>query len=200
MKVVIIGQQYLAQQVLLRLASLEGADVIRTISPTASDRLYVTSLEQGVKPIAVQGSIGGEHIPDGTELIVCAHNKAYIKKDAINKAEIGAISYHPSLLPRHRGGDAVKWAVHMKEAISGGTVYWVNDKVDAGPIAARRSCFIRSDDTASLLWRRELAPLGVELIESVVKDVLKGVIIQEPQDENVVTWEPSFSQRSLRAG
>lgn len=199
MRVVIIGQQYLAQQVLLRLTGLEGVEVIRTISPNMDDRLYISSLEHGVTPVVVQGAISGEHIPDDTELIVCAHNKAYIKREAIDKARIGAVSYHPSLLPRHRGGDAVKWAVHMKEAISGGTVYWVNDTVDGGPIAAQQACFIKADDTASSLWRRELAPLGVELIERVVKDVLKGVIIQEEQDESVATWEPSFSRPSLHA-
>jgi methionyl-tRNA formyltransferase len=35
-------------------------------------------------------------------------------------------------------------------------------------VLAQRHVFIRPDDTAEELWRRELAPLGVELLSQTV--------------------------------
>ena len=39
----------------------------------------------------------------------------------------------------------------MWDKVAGGTVFWLNDTVDGGPVAAQDYCFVRPDDSASSL-------------------------------------------------
>jgi len=133
-------------------------------------------------------------VPLGVDLIVAAHCHCFITPGALAAARLGAIGYHPSLLPRHRGRDAIRWALHMHEQVTGGTVYWMNERADSGPIAAQGWCHIRPDDTPDALWRRELAPMGLRLIGEVLAEIAWGMITAVPQDEALATWEPAFTR------
>lgn len=138
-----------------------------------------------------------ETLPDDVDLIVAAHSHAFIGRPTRLRARLGAIGYHPSLLPLHRGRDAIRWAIHMGDRVTGGTVYWLTDNVDAGPIAAQDYALIRPDDDAGELWRRELFPLGLRLLDKVLRDLAVGTIVKVPQDEALATWEPSWHRPPL---
>lgn len=143
------------------------------------------------------GKLRAESLPTGTELIVCAHSHDFIGRRTRNAAPLGAIAYHPSLLPLHRGRDAIAWAVRDRDRVTGGSVFWLTDVVDGGPVAARDWCFIRPDDNAVSLWRRELQPMGMRLINDTLNDIRNGVLIREPQDHKLATWEPSMDAPPL---
>lgn len=132
-------------------------------------------------------------LPSDTDLIIAAHNHRFIPPDVLAAARLGGISYHPSLLPLHRGRDAIAWTIRDRDRIAGGTVYWLNDLVDGGPIATQDWCFVRPDDTASSLWRRELFPMGLRLIDQVLGDLLCGRVVKRPQDHSLATWEPALT-------
>ena len=85
----------------------------------------------------------------------------------------------------------------MGDPVTGGTVYWLTDTIDAGPIAAQDYCFVRPGDTAELLWRRDLFPMGVRLFRQALKDLAAGRLYSVPQDEEVATWEPSWERPPL---
>lgn len=144
----------------------------------------------------------------GVDLIVAAHSHDFISRPARAAAKLGGIGYHPSLLPRHRGRDAVRWAVHMGDAITGGSVYWLTDNVDGGPVAAQDWCFVpqseaswdagaEEDEVVSDLWRNHLFPMGIRLILKVLDDLHRGYMIEVPQDERFATWEPSWERPPL---
>jgi hypothetical protein len=97
----------------------------------------------------------------------------------------------------YRGRDAVRWTIHMRDPIAGGTVYWMNDGADTGAIAAQDFCHVLPDDTPESLWRRELAPIGLSLLKGVIEQIAQGVIIAKPQCGQAATWEPSFSALRL---
>ena len=101
---------------------------------------------------------------------MAAHSHDFISRAVRNRLSIGAIGYHPSLLPLHRGRDAVRWTIRMGDRIAGGTVFWLSDTVDGGPVAIQDWCFVRPEDTAQSLWRRELFPMGVRLLSRVVDE------------------------------
>ena len=145
------------------------------------DRLHFAAERRGI-PVIKAGTLRAENIPDGTDLIIAAHSHDFIGRKTRLKSKLGAIGYHPSLLPRHRGRDAVRWAVKMGDSITGGSVYWLNDTVDGGPIAAQRHVFIKPGDSAEELWIRDLAPLGLALLENVLRDIDCGVLVRQPQD------------------
>ena len=200
MRIVIIGQKWLGAEA-LKLCRQRGDDVALVIAPPAEgeeyDRLY-SAAQQANVPAAIGGRrITEADIPDGCDLILAAHAHAFITASARDKTRLGALGYHPSLLPRHRGRDAVRWTIHMQDAVTGGTVYWMDDGADTGPIAAQGWCHVRPGDTPATLWRRALAPLGLALIASVLDDLDRGLVTREEQDEQVATWEPSFSPKKL---
>ncbi len=138
-----------------------------------------------------------DRIPDNTDVIVAAHSHAFISRRTRYRARY-AIGYHPSLLPVHRGRDAIRWTIRDRDKITGGTVYHLSDNVDAGPIAAQAWCHVHPDDTPETLWRNRLFPLGVELLTDVLDRLdTTGHIDYHPQDEALATWEPSWQRPPL---
>ena len=160
------------------------------------DRLREAAEKAGV-PWLEAGKLRAELMPAGVDLIVCAHSHDFVGRKTRLKARLGAIGYHPSLLPRHRGRDAVRWAVHMGDAVTGGTVYWLTDSVDAGPIAAQEHVFVVPGEAPERLWRDKLAPLGVQLTQRVLEDLAAGRIVERRQEEEAATWEPSWERPPL---
>ena len=87
----------------------------------------------------------------------------------------------------------------MRDAITGGTVYWLDDRMDAGPVAAQRWCFVDPEDDASSLWRNTLFPMGVDMLSSVVNDIARGLIVRQPQNEAFATFEPACNPPPVRS-
>ncbi|OYZ76103.1 MULTISPECIES: formyltransferase family protein [unclassified Polaromonas] len=191
MRVMIIGQKWLAEQ-LLALCMRRGDDVAAVCVPRTDDRLAAAATEAGIPVCMVAGRTGADWVPDGVDVLLCANLHAFVGADARAKARFGALGYHPSLLPRHRGRDAVRWAIHMRESLTGGTAYWMDDGADTGPIAAQGWCWIRPGDTPEALWRRDLAPMGLELFTQVLAGLDVGHVTSRPQDEALATWEPAW--------
>lgn len=133
------------------------------------------------------------------DLIVAAHSHTFIGRRSRGATNLGAVGYHPSLLPRHRGRDAVRWTVAMGDAVAGGSVYWFTDNVDGGPLAAQDWCFVPPGEDHRTLWRERLFPMGVALLLRVLKDLDNGTVVAVPQSDEpgVATWEPSWGRPPL---
>lgn len=200
MRVMIVGQRWLAAEV-LALCLRRGDQVLAVAAPGSGDRLALAAAAVGIPVLEHGRHLGAEAVPAGVDVILCAHAHCFITAGARQRARLGAVGYHPSLLPRHRGRDAIRWAIHMREDVTGGTVYWMGDRADDGPIAAQEWCWVRPEDTPDTLWRRELGPLGVTLFERVLRDLDAGVVVATPQDEALASWEPAWhSGRLATAG
>lgn len=201
MRVFISGQKHFGAEI-FRVCCQLGIEIVGVSSPPfkenskCPDRLRDIASRHNV-PWIPAGTLNAETLPENIDLIIAAHSHDFIGQRTRLKAKLGAIGYHPSLLPMHRGRDAVRWAIKMGDKITGGSVFWLNENVDGGAIAAQGWCFIRPGDNAEELWRRDLAPLGVKLFRKVLQDLLAGNIIAVPQDESLATWEPSIGRPPL---
>lgn len=185
-----------------------GAAVLKAVLDAGHTVTGVTSLPEGrngrpdrLAAAAHQAALPwsdtiGPDTVRGADVITAAHSHAFVGRRT-RAAVAHTIGYHPSLLPLHRGRDAVRWAVRDHDRITGGTVYHLTDHIDAGPVAAQDWCFIRPDDTAETLWRRELAPLGVRLLLSVLTDLDRGLVVCVPQDPALAAWEPAMNPPRL---
>lgn len=131
------------------------------------------------------------------DLIVAAHSHDFISRPTRHATRLGAIGYHPSLLPTHRGRDAVRWTIRDRDRITGGTVYWLDDRVDAGPIANQRHVHVHPAWDATDLWRDALFPLGQALLAATLHDLDHDRIVRIPQDEACATWEPAIDAPPL---
>ena len=140
-----------------------------------------------------------DHIPDGTDLVVAAHSHWIVSKRITEKCRYGGIGYHPSLLPRHRGVDAVRWTVKMGDPISGGTVYRLTDKCDGGGIILQRTIFVDRAWDYHELWS-QLFPVGVQMLSEACAliDETGNSQLEVEQDERFATWEPSWDRPRLK--
>ncbi len=64
------------------------------------------------------------------------------------------LNVHPSLLPAFRGAHAVADALAAGVKVTGATVHFVVEEVDAGPIVAQEAVPVHDDDTVATLHAR----------------------------------------------
>lgn len=192
MKIALVGQRSFGAEAL---RCIHGAGhIIHQVFAPIGDRLDADARRLG---IPVQELLVADALHPRTDLIVCAHAHVFVSERARNRTRLGGIGYHPSLLPRHRGRDAVRWTVHMGDRIAGGSVYWLSNRVDGGAIAASDWCHVRPDATAASLWRDELFPMGVRLLLRVLSDLDRARMVKVEQDEACATWEPSWERAPM---
>jgi phosphoribosylglycinamide formyltransferase-1 len=77
------------------------------------------------------------------------------------------LNIHPSLLPAFPGVDAQAQAVAYGVKISGCTVHFVDENLDAGPIIVQRAIAVRADDDASTLAARILEEEHAAYVEAL---------------------------------
>lgn len=131
-------------------------------------------------------------------VVILAHATQWIKPEHLDCADLGILGWHPSLLPRHRGRDAVRWTVHMGDPIAGGTIYRLDGGVDTGPIVKQDWCHVAPGETASSLWADKLFPMGIRLYDEVLGQAHKTMWLPSDwQDERYATWEPSWDREPL---
>lgn len=198
MKVFISGQKQFGASV-FELCQKLGHEVVGVSAPlfntaaTADDRLRAAAIKAGVRVMPPR-VLNAETLPGGVDLIIAAHSHDFIGRRTREKARLGAIGYHPSLLPLYRGRDAVRWQIKLRERVTGGSVYWLSDNMDGGDIAAQEHAFIRGNDDAESLWRNTLFPLGLRLFARVLADLSRNTLVAIPQDDKLATWFPSIER------
>lgn len=79
------------------------------------------------------------------------------------------LNIHPSLLPSFPGVDAQAQAFAYGVKISGCTVHFVDEHLDAGPIIVQRAVDVRDDDSAEKLAARILEQEHLAYVEALSK-------------------------------
>ncbi|NPD89234.1 MAG: phosphoribosylglycinamide formyltransferase [Asgard group archaeon] len=106
----------------------------------------------------------------GIDLIVLAGFMRILSPNFINKFKNKIINIHPSLLPSFPGLKAQKQALDFGARISGCTVHFVNEQIDAGPIILQEAVDIAEDDSEFSLSEKilkeehRLLPLSIKMI------------------------------------
>lgn len=177
-KVMVIGTRWLGAEVLKRLNDHGLTVALIAIKP--DDRAASMAQELGVpwaaKPDAVP--LMAMDFPWRPDLIICAHSFRIVEPWVINWARLGAIGYHPSLLPAFKGRHAVQDALNAGQRMTGGSVYWLTEAIDGGPVVVaggrrlQENVQILPNEAAGELWRRALAPLGVRLLVEAARGLI----------------------------
>ncbi len=102
----------------------------------------------------------------------------------------GTINYHPSILPRHRGGSAINWAVIMGDKKTGLSIFWPDGGIDTGPILLQKEVAIGPDDTTGSIYFNHLFSMGVDAIMESISMIKQGNAPKLIQDEGAATSEP----------
>jgi len=198
MRIILIGQAAFAQQVLDGLVE-RAHDVAAVYCPPDTpggkpDALKTRALEIGV-PVRQHRVLKGPDVAREfadwqADLGVLAYVTQIVPATAFGAPRLGSICFHPSLLPRYRGGSAIPWQIIRGETRTGVTVFWVDPGIDTGPILLQKEAAIGPDDTAGSLYYNTLFKLGVDAVLEAVDLIAGGRAPRVVQDESRASYDP----------
>lgn len=114
---------------------------------------------------------------EGCQIICLAGFTRVLTKYFTDKWVNKLINIHPSLLPKHKGMDAIKQAFDSGDSKSGCTVHYVNENIDAGEIISQQSVDINKKDTLSDVRKKvseqelKIFPLAIDKIAKEIRNV-----------------------------
>jgi phosphoribosylglycinamide formyltransferase-1 len=114
----------------------------------------------------------------GVDLVVLAGYLGILSKPFIDAYRLRIINVHPSLIPAFCGKGFYGHHVHQAVLdygvkVSGATVHFVDEGIDAGPIILQKAVEVKDDDTVDTLAARVLE-VEHELLPRAVKLFLEG--------------------------
>jgi methionyl-tRNA formyltransferase len=178
-----------------RLAPAPGADEAWGAQDREDDRLE--EQDQGLEVlIAARGAAVEAILRSADPDVVLTWGFPWrLTQGALDVARLGSVNYHPSLLPRHRGSNALGWTVRSGDPDYGVTWHRMEAAVDTGPILAQRSTPASDEDTLTdVIWR--LSVLALRLLPTVFERLAAGDA-GHPQAAAGVTRAPPFGEDYL---
>lgn len=197
LRIILIGQANFAEKVLDTLVK-KGEEVVAVFClPDAPEGKIdpVKQLALGLTiPVYQHKSfkapeVQAEFAALKADLAILAFVTQIVPLQVINTPRLGSICFHPSLLPKYRGGSAINWTLIKGETKTGITVFWPDAGIDTGPILLQREAEIAPEDTTGTLYFNKLFPLGVEAIGEAVDLIKAGGAPRIPQDESQATYD-----------
>ncbi|MGE0442310.1 MAG: methionyl-tRNA formyltransferase [Gemmatimonadales bacterium] len=110
-----------------------------------------------------------------------------VREPARALAAAGCLGYHPTRLPAMRGRAVIPWTILAGVPETAGTLFWLDDGVDSGPIAAQEVFPVPADATARSLYDRHLVALGA-MLRDLVPKLARGERPATPQDESAASY------------
>jgi methionyl-tRNA formyltransferase len=203
MRIVCIGQAAFGERVLQRLTE-RGEELVAVYTtqdiPGKQTPLKELAIQIGI-PVFQPGSMRFPEIYEEykrlkPDLNVMAFVTSILPEYILNYPRMGTIQYHPSLLPKHRGGSAINWAIINGETKTGITIFWPDKGIDTGPILLQKEAEISPDDAVGSLYFEKLFPLGIEGLMESIELIKKGKAPRIPQDESQATYEGLCTEKN----
>jgi methionyl-tRNA formyltransferase len=198
MRIILIGQAAFAEKTLDKLVG-KGEEVLAVFCPpdTAGgkfDPVKQRALHLGL-PVHQHKTLKGPEVREQfvslqADLAILAFVTQIVPPPVFNAPRLGSICFHPSLLPKYRGGSAINWTLIKGETRTGVSLFWVDEGIDTGPVLLQKEVAIDPDDTTGTLYFNKLFPLGVEAIGEAVDLIKAGKAPRIPQDESRANYDP----------
>lgn len=180
---------------------IENGDIPARISVILSNRKEAPALERGRKHNIESRFVDPKLFPKkeaydaelasllkdhGVDLVCLAGYMRILGKGFIQAFKGKIINIHPSLLPAFPGLDVQQKAIDRGVKVSGCTVHFVNEEVDAGPIILQAAVPVKDHDDADTLSARILEqehiiyPQAIRLIaEGRIRIERDRVVLQD---------------------
>ncbi len=197
MRIVLMGQAAFGAKTLEALL-VKGEDVVAVYAPPdgpgrREDPLATLAKEKGLllrQPKTYKDARALKEFQElSPDLLVMAFVIDIIPESLLKVPTHGAICYHPSLLPRHRGASAINWAIMMGDSKTGLTVFQPDGGIDTGPILLQKEVEISPEDTTGSLYFNQLFPMGINAVLEAVDCIKKGDAPCTAQNESLSTYE-----------
>lgn len=201
MRIALFGQAAFGKDVLERVSDA-GHEIVGVYAPPEGrrpDPLAEAAAERGLslfrhKYFRRKGEARAdrvaEHAALGAELNILAYVTAFIPVEMLDAPVHRSICFHPSLLPRFRGGAAIAWQIIEGESEAGVTVFQPDAGVDTGPIVVQKGgVAIGPEHTAGTLYYQQLYEVGVEAMCEAVEQIAAGTAEVRVQDEAAASFQ-----------
>ena len=166
---------------------IPGAEVAVAISDKPDAAGLAKAAERGIETVVIerQGRTRAEHDEEiagvlkerSVELVCLAGYMRLLSPSFIRQFPNRITNIHPSLLPAFPGLDAQKQAIEHGVKVSGCTVHFVDEDLDAGPIILQRVVEVKDDDTEESLSARILGEEHAAYVEAVRRVVSEKLLI-----------------------
>ena len=202
MRIALIGQATFGADVLKGLMK-QGRQVVGVFCPpdrgSKTDPLKDAALEAGI-PVSQPPRMKDPQVYDQMvaltpDLAVLAFVTDIVPGKVLAVPKLGAICYHPSILPKYRGASAINWAVINGERESGLTIFWVDAGIDTGDILLQKKVEIGPNETTGEAYFNKLYPLGVEACLEAVDLIIQGKAPRIAQDHTKATYDPPCDEK-----
>jgi len=197
LRIVLVGQAAFGEKTLERLS--RDHEIVAVYCPPDApggrlDPLKAKAQVMGVavyQPKSMKGDeVHRQFAQHGADLGVLAFVTVIVPQRIIELPRLGTICFHPSLLPRYRGGSAINWQIIRGETRGGLTVFWTDAGIDTGPVLLQKEVEIAADDTTGSLYFDKIFPLGLDAMEEAVRLIASGSAPRIAQDESRATYDP----------
>lgn len=127
------------------------------------------------------------------DVIVVVAYGMILPAELISIPRLGCINVHASLLPRHRGAAPIQRAILAGDRVSGVTIMYIEEALDAGDMLAKEEVEIGERNAAQL--SEVLSQRGAALLLKTLPHLADGTIHPEKQNEEEATYAPMLSKR-----
>ena len=175
----------------LLLEALSPADVLVIAPPANEHQGWQQSLAShatalGVDcltPADVNDTAVAERVAaHGPALFLSVYYTQLFRGRLMEVIQGGALNFHPSLLPRHRGNAPLIWAIVEGDRMTGLSVHHIDAGVDTGNVIVQRKLAIHEQDTGFVLHRK-MANLVRATAAELIRDFLAGKPVPPGQEQ-----------------
>jgi methionyl-tRNA formyltransferase len=183
LRVVVAAEESAGVQALERICSFRPAveivAVLTSEQPDATRRPLVAEAARRLELDTAAAELVGS--PDlatrlqreAVDLLVNVHSLFVVNPQVLAAPRIGCLNLHPGPLPEYAGLNAPSWAIYNGETTHAVTLHWMDEAIDAGPIAWSEGFALTDRDTGlsvSGKCVRSGIPLIAKLIETALED------------------------------
>lgn len=121
------------------------------------------------------------------DIIYCFGWSYLLPKEVYTFPKLGAVGYHPTLLPQNRGRHPIIWTIALGLKKSGSTFFYLSETPDSGPILSQKEVELDEFETANTLYNK-LILLGSKQVVEMTKAIQNSSITPRIQDESKANY------------
>lgn len=114
------------------------------------------------------------------DVILCAGHQQIFPAVLLGLPSLGALNFHPSLLPEGRGRNPCFWTIVTGQTETGVTVHLMTTGVDQGDIVLQRAVPLNGSETYTSLYQT-LSVMSADLIPELLHQLKSEALERVPQ-------------------
>lgn len=107
--------------------------------------------------------------------------------DFLRLGSLGCIGFHPSKLPEMRGRAVIPWTILAGVEETGSSLFWIDEGMDTGDLAAQVTISVASDETARTLYDKHVDALR-GMLDRLVPKLVRGESPRTKQPQTAASY------------